>query len=570
MLCTSVVLCLLVGSWAEIANEKCEINPEGTPCAGTDQTTLIQSRVKVALETDALEENTHTHTQLQMKASPSRQMLKTASASPDRLLYVGVISGPANRQRRDEVRSSWLNEFQKNHTNDGRIFAEFIIGHAPFTSKVQGSLGTPEQLKLEDELRQEAEAHGDIRRIALPEKYEYLPDKVLLFLQQGLQQEYSFLLKIDDDQVLDVDATKRFVALHSPDELLYAGVTYWDHKEYDSQLGTRGDFVPYFGGPCYLLSWGLAHKIVEVHGAHTAAFMNYGSSSEDVDMGRWVQWESGLGGNVTYSKLFNGSRGLELQQQASMRTSMLSTWQQAWKEDPTLFEGCSKVFVDVGSNRGTHVRKLFEPKKYPGCPYLAVFNESFGTLRSGPSSLTGICAFGFEANPRWSSRLKEIEKAYAAQGWRARWFAPAFVSNKTGSVTLWLNDNGTDSDWGASSKHWNNKPAKSVEVPAIDLSGFMQQLRKQALPGHKLMKMDIESAEFQVLPKLLEMNLLCKSALDKLTIEWHERFLEKDEIPAAKRTRQQVESSTKCTGQPDTIVQDFDDESFLTDGMPLP
>jgi len=256
---------------------------------------------------------------------------------------------------------------------------------------------------------------------------------------------------------------------------------------------------------------------------------------------------------------------LELLEQASS-SGMLTSWEQAFKEDPNLFQGCSKVFVDVGSNRGTHVRKLFEPEKYLGCPYLAVFNDSFGTSRSRPFSETGICAFGFEANPRWTSTLHEIEKAYAAQGWRAKWFAPAAVSNETGSIEFFLESNHSHSDWGASVVK-QGESSVSVKVPALDLSSFMQQLKEHSSPGYKLMKMDIEKAEYVVLPALLQKNLLCEGSLDKLTIEWHE--VSEDEV-GANRTRLQVEDTTKCGRHRATIVSELDDESYLEDGMPLP
>jgi FkbM family methyltransferase len=218
------------------------------------------------------------------------------------------------------------------------------------------------------------------------------------------------------------------------------------------------------------------------------------------------------------------------------------TWQQAFKEDPTLFEGCSKVFLDVGSNRGTHVRKLFEPEKYSGAPYLRMFDEGFGEARSGPSSETGICTFAFEANPRWTSRLQEIEKAYAAKGWRAKWFAPTAVSDSSSNLTFYLNDQaGASSDWGASMVK-EHEWSKAVQVPAIDLSGFMEELAAHASPGYRLMKMDIESAEFLVLPTFLDKNLLCKNVLDKLTIEWHVETLPTlDEQNKARETKNKVE-----------------------------
>ena len=69
---------------------------------------------------------------------------------------------------------------------------------------------------------------------------------------------------------------------------------------------------------------------------------------------------------------------------------------------PSEFAACRKIFLDLGANRATHIRKLFEPKKYKKSPYLPIFDKLFGsgTYRTQPSSVTGLCAFGFEANSR--------------------------------------------------------------------------------------------------------------------------------------------------------------------------
>ena len=69
--------------------------------------------------------------------------------------------------------------------------------------------------------------------------------------------------------------------------------------------------------------------------------------------------------------------------------------------------GCKFLFLDVGSNRGTHIRKLFEPHLYKNAPYLKIFDRMFGnaSFRSQPSSVTASCAIGFEPNPRWAQRF---------------------------------------------------------------------------------------------------------------------------------------------------------------------
>jgi len=41
--------------------------------------------------------------------------------------------------------------------------------------------------------------------------------------------------------------------------------------------------------------------------------------------------------------------------------------------------GCKYIYLDVGSNRGIQVRKIFEPYLYPEADVLPVFENVFGT-----------------------------------------------------------------------------------------------------------------------------------------------------------------------------------------------
>jgi len=243
---------------------------------------------------------------------------------------------------------------------------------------------------------------------------------------------------------------------------------------------------------------------------------------------------------------------------------------------PEIFKGCTHVFIDAGSNRGTHIRKLFEPEKYPKSKYLKLFDKGFGTpdWRRRSSKETGICAFGFEANPRWAPTLASISEAYEKQGWRAKWFVPVFVSNNSmRTEKLWINDAGQNSDWGASGTK-TESTAVSTQVPDVDLSSFLDMLNRYVdVGGYRQMKMDIEGAEFAVLPLLLQKRMLCKSTLDVLTIEWHNHapfISDAAEMQRASSIKKDVEAHGKCTGSTDTHILTLDDESYLADGQPLP
>lgn len=218
-------------------------------------------------------------------------------------IYIGIMSAPKNIARRMAVRSAYLNQL-RNESRDGRlafgIRAEFIMGHTPFETSFQGSVASPQQMQLEREIQAEALEHGDIARIPLPERYENLPDKVLQMLTRGLQTRYDFILKIDDDQHLDIAALETLLEAVDPQSLLYAGGYLWKSEEFSSQEGADHKFVKYYGGPCYLLSEKLASRIAIDMQNQTSAFTAYGSSSEDVDMGRWVNMAPHLSEHVTF------------------------------------------------------------------------------------------------------------------------------------------------------------------------------------------------------------------------------------------------------------------------------
>ena len=75
--------------------------------------------------------------------------------------------------------------------------------------------------------------------------------------------------------------------------------------------------------------------------------------------------------------------------------------------DSYLILGCYHVYLDVGSNVGIQIRKLYEPSKYVGATIHPVFDKYFHrNIQSLNSSLPYICAVGFEPNPHHESKLK--------------------------------------------------------------------------------------------------------------------------------------------------------------------
>ena len=72
------------------------------------------------------------------------------------------------------------------------------------------------------------------------------------------------------------------------------------------------------------------------------------------------------------------------------------------RESDNFLDGCYHVYLDLGTNIGIQVRKLYEPKLYPD----AKFHEFFEKYFKRGSSLPYICTVGFEPNPNHVQALK--------------------------------------------------------------------------------------------------------------------------------------------------------------------
>ena len=55
-------------------------------------------------------------------------------------------------------------------------------------------------------------------------------------------------------------------------------------------------------------------------------------------------------------------------------------------------DGCLHVFLDLGSNRGLQIRKLYEPNTFPLAPVLPLYQKYFG--RPEDRNLQEICSVG--------------------------------------------------------------------------------------------------------------------------------------------------------------------------------
>ena len=197
---------------------------------------------------------------------------------------------------------------------------------------------------------------------------------------------------------------------------------------------------------------------------------------------------------------------------------------------PPLAEGCLVVYVDVGTNIGVQLRKFFQPEHYPGSKAMPVFASSFPTdesVRRGSRP----CAFGFEANPTHTERLRQLEAAYTAAGHRLSIATETAVGTAEGNTTFFFTGSlKNDRSASVAQNAWLRRGHARVlqaTVRTIDLARWLRAevfARSEATrPGAVVvMKLDIEGSEESVLPWLAQCGALC--GLGPTMLEKHTRL----------------------------------------------
>ena len=187
---------------------------------------------------------------------------------------------------------------------------------------------------------------------------------------------------------------------------------------------------------------------------------------------------------------------------------------------PRWIERCHTFYVDAGSNRGVQVQKLFRPHNYPGARVLPFMDTAFGDAasRRRPSSVTGTCAVGFEPNERHHKWLSCLERDLMRDGMWAHFFR-AGVWTENGKL-VFQGNHGRDAVGFHAMANQSTQPAPHSQ-PGRVLS-FVDVLAR--LPGKvALMKMDIEGAEWQVLPHMIRNGFLCADKVGHVLLETHFR-----------------------------------------------
>lgn len=261
---------------------------------------------------------------------------------------------------------------------------------------------------------------------------------------------------------------------------------------------------------------------------------------------------------------------------------------------------CHSVYLDVGSNIGVQIRKLYEPQAYNRVDpelirlsqtifkqhadlkevakhtpqVLPIYDEYFG---SAPRC--NVCAIGIEPNPRHASRLESMQQALRAAGAGVLVLTSTAADVEDGNTSLLLSR--SSFPWGPKVNDVGMAPLPaSVPLPkslrhssrlrivkTVDLARLLLFIRRTLghtrSGGSKLvMKVDTEGAEYRLLPHLIKRGAAC--TVDFMFLEWH--LTTKAAHIAAKRSVTEALSAPACK----VVVSSLDDETFLFDGVPFP
>ena len=180
------------------------------------------------------------------------------------------------------------------------------------------------------------------------------------------------------------------------------------------------------------------------------------------------------------------------------------------KSQENILDGCQYVYIDLGTNIGIQIRKLYEPHLYPRADVLPLFREVFGNHTSE------VCSVGFEANPLHTDYLKQFESYCLRRNWRVKIFTSLAVSTLNANLTFYTEPgNENNNQWGASLERTSGGRKGSVTVPSIDIVSWFKNTvltRKKPSKSHisrVMMKHDLEGHDQSVIADFILRGVYC-------------------------------------------------------------
>jgi hypothetical protein len=236
---------------------------------------------------------------------------------------------------------------------------------------------------------------------------------------------------------------------------------------------------------------------------------------------------------------------------------------------------CKHIYLDLGTNVGIQIRKLFQPLSYPkSYRWTPIWDANFGKYDIKTNNRSDVCAFGFEPNPQHNIILKKTEKFYQNHGFNVIMFRETAVSTIQGNATFFrdLQSQEKFNEWGSSmldnvvgrNTH-PNKSSSTYSVLTLDMAKFVSSeigTRKGITSSSRIVaKMDIEGAEYTVLPAMLAQSD-CLCSISYVGMEWHTHHGADVQAPHTDSTMKVFNFITKQIVGCRTKIAIIDDETY--------
>jgi Galactosyltransferase len=160
-------------------------------------------------------------------------------------------------------------------------------------NKPPGRTGTELEQNLSIALLQEQEMYQDL--IVTPHRDSYLDmtDKLLGVLRHGVAADVDYIFKMDDEYCLNVDIALGIIREHEarhPNDELYVGCYQMQGIEFGNMRGPHNETSPFMIGAGFGVSRHLAETIVDTDWVHSALYAAYGTSADDANLGKWIDY----------------------------------------------------------------------------------------------------------------------------------------------------------------------------------------------------------------------------------------------------------------------------------------
>lgn len=270
----------------------------------------------------------------------------------------------------------------------------------------------------------------------------------------------------------------------------------------------------------------------------------------------------------------------------------LSYWHPG--ENKNFLDGCRHVYLDMGTNTGVQIRKLYQPHLFPNASVLPIFDKFFGpSAKRDPKS---ICSVGFEPNVLHNEALIQLENQYQLCGWRV------YINLATGvgmeekkdvayaHKKVWQGGGGwamsdslgvmgrfsdggqytSDIVKGTLSKVRQIRIADFIKgvVATRRLEGSLES--KTQHPPSVVMKLDVEGRELDVIPDLVMSGAL--QHIDHLHVDWtRDEWTNRTLVDQLSEAMSVLSRMSQERGLLHTTeVIGLEDESYLYYNGPLP